>query len=84
MFTAQHLSERLREEPFRPFRLITSTGRSFVVRHPELMMVARHHIHVGKPSREPGVADSISAVAIIHITELEDLSPEPYSRAEGE
>jgi hypothetical protein len=74
LFTPHDITARLRERPFAPFRIIASTGRSFDVYHPDLVLVARRFLIVGTTSSEdPEHAELVDRVAILHITELQDL-----------
>lgn len=41
MLTPQTVLEYVRAEPFRPFRLRMASGRTFEVRHPELIKVLK-------------------------------------------
>jgi hypothetical protein len=74
MFTADEISRKVRQQPFRPFRIVTSSGQMFDVRHPELILVGRRDVTVGAPSTEdPRHYDQISEIAIMHITALQNL-----------
>jgi hypothetical protein len=77
MFTADDLKARLRERPFTPVRIVTTTGQTYDVYHPDLVWVAQRFLMVGTPSAgNPAVADQVTRVAILHVTELRDL-PHP-------
>jgi hypothetical protein len=39
MFTADHIYERMQDRPFKPLRIVTSSGESYDVYHPELVVV---------------------------------------------
>lgn len=83
MFTANDIKKRLLKQPFVPLRLITSSGQSYDVTHPDLVWVSNRWLMVGKPSNEnPTVvdADATSQVAILHITDVQDL-PRPVPAA---
>src|SRR5207253_734586 len=52
-----------------------TTGQTYDIHHPELVMVARRFIYVGLPSKEnPIQAEQVTQVALIHITELQNLA----------
>lgn len=58
MFSTAGARARVREAPFRPFQLVTSSGDVHDVLHPELIMVGVRDLAVGIPSSEhPGVYD---------------------------
>ncbi len=66
----------LRAQPFIPFRVHMSDGRTFDVRHPDQALVARTRLVVGV-GNDPvtGVADHLEHLSFIHITGLEELAP---------
>ena len=45
--TATNVRDLLRQKPFRPFRLVMSSGESYEVRHPEMALVLKNDILVG-------------------------------------
>jgi len=74
MFGAEDIQARLRLRPFTPVRIITTTGEAYDVHHPELVFVARRFLEIGTPDRHnPSVADLVTRVAMVHVTELRDL-----------
>ncbi len=74
MFGYEEILTRLREKPFRPFRIIASEGLTYDINHPDLVFVGRRDIMVGfaAPSH-PNVYDRVVRVALVHIVALEDL-----------
>ncbi|MGH7199813.1 MAG: hypothetical protein ACREJB_04365 [Planctomycetaceae bacterium] len=44
--TYEELFEYVDAEPFRPFRIKMASGRTFDVRHPEMIRVGYHAVHV--------------------------------------
>jgi hypothetical protein len=74
IFTSDDVRTRLRERPFTPFRIVTTTHETFDVFHPDLVLVARRFLIVGLPSSDnPSEADLVTRVPLVHITELRDL-----------
>jgi hypothetical protein len=74
MFTFEEIKKRLGERPFVPFRIITTAGQSFEVRHPDLVLVGRRDLMVGfADSKNPGIYDGVTRLAILHVTAMEDL-----------
>jgi hypothetical protein len=74
MFTPTDLRDRIKALPFAPVRIITSTGQSFDVYHPDLVMVGKRFLEIGLPSAEdPRLFEAVTRVAILHLTALEDL-----------
>lgn len=73
MFTPEDILARMRGQPFLPLRIVTTTGH-YDVYHPDLVLVGRRYLEVGTASSDnPETFDTISRVAILHITELQDL-----------
>ncbi len=73
MFTADNIQARLRERPFVPVRLISS-GQSYDITHPDLVLVGRQFLIIGTASNEnPAQFETVSRVAIMHITDLQDI-----------
>ena len=82
---AEALFSRLRRRPFVPFRLILSSGTTYDILHPEMLLVTRSGVtvaiydHDQRPSPdEIPVRDSL--VSFLHIAAAEDL-PQPAARA---
>ena len=74
MFTPDEIQARLRERPFLPFRIVTSSGQAYDVVHPDLVMVGRRSLYVGTASNEnPSQFEQASRIAILHISDLQDL-----------
>ena len=46
MITPQNVLSYVKAEPFRPFRIHIASGRSFDVRHPEMVRVGRSNLLV--------------------------------------
>ncbi|MFL5244779.1 MAG: hypothetical protein ACJ8FY_21975 [Gemmataceae bacterium] len=84
MLSATDIQNRIRERPFLPFRLMTSSGQSFEVAHPELIMVSPRSLIVGTATKEdPSQFDQVARVALMHVTALEDMAIPPKHDANG-
>jgi hypothetical protein len=84
VFSFTDVQERLREKPFRPFRIIVSEGLSFDIRHPDLVFVGRRDLMIGFPGPDnPTAYDRVTRVALVHVIALEDL-PTPASPGNGQ
>jgi hypothetical protein len=81
MFTADDIQTRIRERPFVPVRIITSSGQAYDVYHPDLVMIGRRALLIGTASTEnPSQFEQASRVAILHVSDLQDLpTPAPPS-----
>ena len=74
MLTTTDLKDRLKQQPFTPFRIVTSSGESYEVQHPDLLLVGIHDLTVGQASaQDPTAYDRVNRVALVHVTALEDL-----------
>lgn len=83
MFSADGIQARLHERPFQPLRIVTSTGQTYDVYHPDLVLVGRRFLIIGTPSAEnPAQADQVTRLAVLHVTELRDL-PTPAAPPNG-
>lgn len=77
MFTADDIQARVRMRPFVPIRIVTSAGQTFDIYHPDLIMVGRRELTVGKASTEnPTQYEQQTRIALIHVNTIEDL-PRP-------
>ena len=78
MFTAGSILERVKQQPFKPVRIITSSGQQFDVFHPDLVMVGRQELTIGTPRSEAEpIYDQQTRVSILHVTALQDLPAKP-------
>ena len=74
----EDLLRALHVQPFAPFRLHLTDGRSFEVSHPEFLMVTQRVAHVGvyptSPANGMMVFDYTETIALIHIVSLEPIA----------
>jgi hypothetical protein len=79
MFTTGQIRDRVKKQPFRPLRIVTSSGESYAITHPDLIWIGSREVYVGMPSsKDPAAFDSLGQIAhisLLHITALEDLPP---------
>jgi hypothetical protein len=84
MFRVDEIQARLRERPFVPLRIVTSSGESYDVIHPDLVLVGERSLIVGIASNSnPTIFAATSHVALMHITELQDLPITPPKETPG-
>ena len=76
LFTPELVKARLREQPIAPLQIVTTTGQTYEIRHPDLVLVTEESLIVGLPSaKNPTIATGlVTRVAIAHVTELRDLA----------
>jgi hypothetical protein len=72
--TVQTFRELLSRHPFRPFRLVMSSGQSYEVRHPEMTMLTRTDLLVGVGETEEGVPAGFRICSLLHVATVEPLS----------
>lgn len=59
-------------KPFVPFRIVTSDGTIYEVRHPDLVMTGLSSVIIGYPSeRDPHSFERADYVSLRHIVRLE-------------
>ena len=67
--------ELLSQRPFRPFRLVMSSGQSYEVRHPEMALLTRSDLLVGVNETDEGVPAEFKICSLLHVSAIEPLSP---------
>jgi hypothetical protein len=72
--TFQTFRDLLNQRPFKPFRLVMSSGQAYDVRHPEMAFLTRSDILVGIDAEE-GVPADFRICSLLHVTSVEPLSP---------
>ncbi|MBI4716466.1 MAG: hypothetical protein HY763_01560 [Planctomycetes bacterium] len=63
---SDQLRELLRREPFKPFRLVLSSGRHYDVRNPELVVPMRSEVFIAFPD-----GDRWTHLPYLHIAAIE-------------
>ncbi|HUY36173.1 MAG TPA: hypothetical protein VMV69_25770 [Pirellulales bacterium] len=71
--TVQSFRELLDLRPFRPFRLVMSSGQAYEVRHPEMAMLTRTDMLVGTDIAEDGVPAEFKICPLFHVATVEPL-----------
>lgn len=72
--TVQTFRELLGQRPFKPFRLVMSSGQTYDVRHPEMAWLTRTSILIGIDDSEDGVPAEFRICSLLHVTAVEPLS----------
>jgi hypothetical protein len=72
--TLQTFQDLLRERPFRPFRLVMSSGQSYDIRHPEMALLTRTDLLVGTNVADDGVPAEFKICSLLHVTAVEPLA----------
>jgi hypothetical protein len=76
MITVTELRERMLENPFKPFRIHTSDGKAYDITNHDMMFIKRNGVEIALDLDANAVAERFAKVALLHITALEDLSPQ--------
>ena len=72
--TATDLNSVVRAIPFVPFRVVTSDGTTYEVRHPDLVLVAVSSVVIGVPTpTDTETAARYHIVSMFHIVRLEPM-----------
>ena len=71
--TVQTFRDLLTQRPFKPFRLVMSSGQTYDVRHPEMAMLTRSDILVGIDDVD-GVPAEFKICSLLHVSAIEPLS----------
>ncbi len=71
--TVQTFRDLLAQRPFKPFRLVMSSGQTYEVRHPEMAMLTRSDILVGVGETDENVPADFRICALLHVTSIEPL-----------
>jgi hypothetical protein len=72
--TVQTFRELLSQRPFRPFRLVMSSGQTYEVRHPEMAMLTRTDLLVGVGETDEGVPAEFRICSLLHVATIEPTS----------
>jgi hypothetical protein len=75
--TVQTFRKLLAQRPFRPFRIVMSSGQTYEVRHPEMALLTRTDLLVGVGETEEGVPAEFRICSLLHVTAIEPPSPAP-------
>ena len=74
LFTPDDVQARLRDRSFLPVQIVLTTGQTYDIYHPDLVLVGRRYLIVGTPSSEnPSQFDLVTRVPLVHVAELRDL-----------
>lgn len=79
MIRAHDLLRWLRRRPFRPFRLLVSTGLNYDVLHPELVLVGASTLtlELADPQQLSLETRQQVEISLGHVVQVSDLPPAP-------
>jgi hypothetical protein len=84
LMTQDELRDAARRQPFKPFRVVLTTGATYDIRHPDLIMVGRRSVVLGI-AKDPGgtVYDRTYQVDLLHVVGIEELAVQQPPTANG-
>jgi len=84
MITAQDFRNRITQQPFEPFRIVTSAGHEYDIVHPDLVLIGTRWVIVGMPSnKNPHFAEQETKISLLHVTAMENRSKESKVKKNG-
>jgi hypothetical protein len=80
--TPDGIRKLLRQQPFKPFRLVMSSGREYEIRHPEMAMLLQNDILIGVDITDNGMPAEFDICPLLHVASIEpfnlqDSNPTP-------
>lgn len=81
--TVQTFRDLLNQNPFKPFRLVMSSGQSYEVRHPEMALLTKSDMLVGVGDTDEGVPAEFKICSLLHVTAVEPLAANGKSQRRG-
>ena len=76
--TQDDLHQAARRQPFESFRVVLTTGATYDIRHPDLIMVGRRAAVIGITNEPAGTAfDRTFKVDLFHVVGIEELPASP-------
>ena len=70
----------LAERPFKPFRVVMSSGVSYDVTHPEAALLTRNTLYIGTDFDRDGIPAESEMCSLIHITAVEPITNGRHKR----
>lgn len=72
------LKERMEHEPFQPFTVVTSAGKSYEVRNPQLAVLLKSSVWIAIPN-----SDRMVQVPYLHVAAVESGDGNGHGRKTG-
>jgi len=73
MLSALELKERMNAQPFKPFRICMSDGKTYDITNHDMMFVKRNAVLIGIDLDSNSIAERLVECALLHITRVEDI-----------
>jgi hypothetical protein len=71
--TTTTFRDLLKQQPFKPFRVVMSSGASYEVRHPEMAWVTKNDLLVGVDVAQDGMPAEFRVCPLFHVATVEPL-----------
>ena len=79
MMTSQAVNDYVKRVPFPPFRIHMASGRTFDIRHPEMIKVLKSWVLIFKStSDQAGVPDEFESVSLMQMESISDLEAQVH------
>jgi hypothetical protein len=72
--TTTLVRDLLRQRPFRPFRVVMSSGEAYEVRHPEMAWVTKNDLFVGIDVADDGLPADARICPLFQVATLEPIN----------
>jgi hypothetical protein len=75
----QTIQDWMQANPYQPFRVVMTDGRTFDITDPRLIMPGRSTLLIGiqDPNEPPGIYGHFISAAMIHIVRIEPVATSP-------
>lgn len=71
--TVQTFRDLLAKRPFKPFRVVMSSGKAYEVRHPEMAWLLKTDLLVGISDQDDEIPAEYQTCSLLHITAVEPI-----------
>ena len=74
MLTSADIHAKLKVVPFQPFRIELSSGTTYDVPHPDMLMVTKRYLIIGLiDPLDPLLPDQVATVSILHVISVKTI-----------
>lgn len=79
----EDIRDLTRAAPFRPFRVFLTSGETFDIFHPDMIVATpgAAHIAVPGPGGPPDAAEHVVIVSLVHIQKVQYVPPSPSAQS---
>jgi len=71
--TLQTFQQMLKKQPFQPVRIVTSSGQTYDIRHPEMAFLTRSSILIGIEIPDDGIPAEFKIISLLHVAAIEPI-----------